>query len=930
VNILGTFLLEGAVRATAFALLGTLVYLIMRRWSPAAGSLTAASTLVLMSVVSLLAFCPWPRWGPGFPMEGLRASVVSAGLHRDRAGDANGVIANRQEPEDRASATPAVAVGRLEPPSDEKTTMAYALLETLVREWDRPVPVPNPSRWTWRSWVAIVFVTGVAMGLVRLLTGLWAMRRLRSRSQPVADPILLDTMEILRAEMSCVRPVEIRTSADLATPATIGWKRALILLPDDWHTWDDTERRAVLAHELAHVCRGDFLTGLLSQLSLALQFYHPLAHWLSARLRLEQELAADAWTARLSGGNLPYLATLAQLALRRDDRAPGWPARAFLPSRGTFVRRIEMLRNSKRVRHVLHSSTTRFFTVGFLASLGLMVAGLRGPIGPSLVQAQTTTESKAPSAALRSAKGAFDLSLVPAESRMILAVQPAALLGRPEMRPVLKEDPMLGKAFPFPPDEVDQLVVFWEGTPANPTDLGRTPMIPPPSGVIIRMANPQKWEKVIGTIIPSPEETRHSGQSYFRPRGGGGQPPYCAYAPDDRTLVLAGEDSLRTVIEDRKGPRAGHGWDEAWNQITKGQVNAALETRWLRRRLNQGRVLDRQGAGPRPAGELAYETISPLLEKTQAYALGIDVDKELKADLVATVGSPDDLKEVTETLQALLTLGRNAVPSLQRNLRNQPGAAGEASEWALGLFAIVVEKARLETAGQTVHLRSGAPFEMAEASRILMSFVQNARVASRRFDSVENLKQIGLAFHNYAASNNHLPPPVLHGGKSGKVPYSWRVALLPYLECQELYNQYNFDEPWDGPNNRKLIDHMPKVYGYPAVDGTSKTHTSYFVFTGPETLLGKGEEPSFANITDGTSNTLLAVEANRQVPWTKPEDIPFDPQGALPELGGFTPDGVNALFGDGSVRYIKKSINPIVLKALITRAGGEVISSDSF
>ena len=107
------------------------------------------------------------------------------------------------------------------------------------------------------------------------------------------------------------------------------------------------ERRAVLAHELAHVCRGDFLAGLVAQLSLALHFYHPLAHWLAARLRLEQELAADAWGAALSGGKTTYLATLAQMALRRDSRALTWPARAFLPSRGTFVRRIEMLQDTQ-------------------------------------------------------------------------------------------------------------------------------------------------------------------------------------------------------------------------------------------------------------------------------------------------------------------------------------------------------------------------------------------------------------------------------------------------------------------------------------------------------------------------------------------------------------------------------------------------------
>src|SRR5262249_50049517 len=145
-------------------------------------------------------------------------------------------------------------------------------------------------------------------------------------------------------------------------------------------------------------------------------------------------------------------------------------------------------------------------------------------------------------------------------------------------------------------------------------------------------------------------------------------------------------------------------------------------------------------------------------------------------------------------------------------------------------------------------------------------------------------------------------------------------------------------------------------------------NSSYFVFTGLSTALsvGPGQEaaggmmgiegrstprkgtdvrgvdrakkreeaatagPSIMQISDGTSNTILAVEAQREIPWTKPEDIPFFPNGPLPEVGGFTPEGFNAVFADGAVRYITKSINPNVLKALITRDGGEVISPDSF
>jgi hypothetical protein len=916
-NFLETALVDGAIRATAFAVVGIGFYLIMRRWSPAAGSLTAGATLLLMSAVSLLAPCPWPR----FPAGRFHLPVVETIAGR--------VARPTVEPRDHPGTSAPAASNRDAPRTEEATPAVEALLEWFVRASDGPVIRASRSAWTWRDFALLGFAAGLSIGTIRLAAGLGSIARIRARSRPEGDHGLIDTLEILRAEMSCVRPVELRVAADLATAATVGWRRAIILLPEEWRGWDEAERRAVLAHELAHVCRGDFLTGLLAQLSLALQFYHPLAHWLSARLRLEQELAADAWTARLSGGNLPYLTTLARMALRRDDRAPGWPARAFLPSRGTFVRRIEMLRDSKRIRHVLPSRATRSLTVGALAALGLLAAGLRGPVGHAPILAQTGQPTKPTAAAPRSAKSEFYLSLLPAETRVVLAVQPAALFARPEMVPIAKamrENPELPVMLRQPIETIDQLVVFWEGMPpSGPTGPAPAPtFVPDVSGVIIRWLEPVAWDKLIGSIMPSPRQVAHSGQSYYR--SGDGSSRRCAYTPDDRTLVLAAEDSVQALIEDRKEPRLVHAWEQAWNQAARGHIKAAVETRWLRRRLSQGQILDRQGDQAR---QLGYETVAPLLEKTRAFALSIDVDNQPLSDLVATVGAAEDLKDVKETMQAVLTLGKNAVSSLRQDRRDEPRAAGEGSNWALGLFASALENSAIESTGQTVHLRSSAPFDMAEASRILMSFLSGARADAQRMQSVNHLKQIGLAFHNYHASKNGFPPPVLYGGKSGRVPYSWRVAILPYLEAQELYNQYNFDEPWDGPNNRKLIEHMPAVYGYPGT-GLEPGHTAYFVFAGPEAILGKSDKPTVADVWDGTSNTLLAVEARREVPWTKPEDIPFDSHVALPELGGFTPYGFNVLFGDGSVRLIKKSVDPNVLKALITRAGGEVISADSF
>jgi len=96
----------------------------------------------------------------------------------------------------------------------------------------------------------------------------------------------------------------------------------------------------VLAHEIAHICRNDFLAWVCAQVGLVLHIYHPLVHWLASRLRLEQELAADAAAVELAGGQHCYLQTLAEMDLRQADRPLDWPARTFLPTRRTFLKRL--------------------------------------------------------------------------------------------------------------------------------------------------------------------------------------------------------------------------------------------------------------------------------------------------------------------------------------------------------------------------------------------------------------------------------------------------------------------------------------------------------------------------------------------------------------------------------------------------------------
>jgi prepilin-type processing-associated H-X9-DG protein len=213
---------------------------------------------------------------------------------------------------------------------------------------------------------------------------------------------------------------------------------------------------------------------------------------------------------------------------------------------------------------------------------------------------------------------------------------------------------------------------------------------------------------------------------------------------------------------------------------------------------------------------------------------------------------------------------------------------------------------------------------------LLLPAVQSAREAARRAQCTNNLKQIALAMHNHHSAMNTFPTDIVD--KNGKPLLSWRVAILPYLEQGDLYNKFKLDEPWDSPHNKALLKEIPKVFVCPSRAKPDPFTTTYRGFNGDTAMFETGKNLGMETVTDGTSNTIMVTEAKEAVPWTKPDDLPFNPQinGSLYGAGSPHPGGFNCGFVDGSVHFLKNSVNTIVFKALISRNGGEVISSDAY
>ena len=209
---------------------------------------------------------------------------------------------------------------------------------------------------------------------------------------------------------------------------------------------------------------------------------------------------------------------------------------------------------------------------------------------------------------------------------------------------------------------------------------------------------------------------------------------------------------------------------------------------------------------------------------------------------------------------------------------------------------------------------------------LLLPAVQQAREAARRTQCKNNLKQIGLAMHNYHDTFGMFPAAHLNDSQD-KPRLSWRVSILPYVDQAPLYNIYNFNDAWDGPSNARIASTPIPLYICPSYTSTNMTTTCYVAISGDHTVMGAGKCIPFKEIKDGTSNTLMVVEAcGMNIPWIKPQDLDEnavtrvgDPNGISSKHVG----GAHALMADGSVRFISENLSPAVLQSLITRDGGD-------
>jgi beta-lactamase regulating signal transducer with metallopeptidase domain len=936
-NSIGIALVWCVIQVTLLAGVAALVYGLVRREGPPARALAALAGLILIVGLSALTFSPWPQWGVGAQEVVAEVENSTQGARRgETASDDNGL-----EEEGQAQG--------LRPETKKTADMlspSAEFFKTLLAGMQPLAASPERETWGWPAYVAILFLIGAGIGLVRLVAGLAAVRSYRLRARPITDAPLLETADVLLAELRGPNGVVLCESELLPTPATIGWRKPLIILPADWKSWTGDETRAVLAHEIAHIARHDFPTWVAAQLALVFHFYHPLVHWLAARLRLEQELAADAAAAALTGGQRSYLTTLAGMALRQSDRPLAWPARTFLPTRGTFMRRIEMLRDEKLLSTKM-TTGMRTALVAVLAAASLAVAGLRGTAADrksadrsgALAQADdsrtragqkaarttaagssgtsstsTTGTSGASSSTAGEAAEAFSLAWVPRDALAVAALRPAEMLNRPALaalKQALAQQKELRESLGVAPEKIEQLTVVFLIDGPQPGQMHREPA---PAGFILRLADAADAAGLIKALQPNPEQQEYSGQAYVRGKDGRGQ--FC-FVVDGKAVVSSDhEEHLRRLIVAGKNGASKAKWADVWKKSGSADVAALVNTAAL------GELMNQAGGGGPPGSP--GPAIAPLWQNTSTALLTVDFRERLALSLNLASPNAKEALKVRDTLAAVVTLAQNSLSQARGQFSRLPGGEGAVLLRAADTADTLLDSVKVEQKEDQVLATAAADADdAASLVAMLLPAVAQARSAARRAQSTNNLKQLALAMHNFADVNKSFPSAVLYGS-DGKPPHSWRVAILPYLDQAQLYNQYKFDEPWDSANNKQVLAKMPAVFRDPN-DPPDSISSSYYGLVGPSTIFPGKEGTPIVQILDGTSNTIMLVEAKRDIPWTKPEDIPYADDKPLPKLGGHYADIFIAAMCDGSVRAYSQKIDQQLLRALITRAGNEVI-----
>ena len=504
------------------------------------------------------------------------------------------------------------------------------------------------------------------------------------------------------------------------------------------------------------------------------------------------------------------------------------------------------------------------------------------------------------------------VSYLPDDCVAIVRVSLVELARHPASRPVyqaIKSDPSFEQSYEISAADVRDVMLMWHGRSFAEVSYRR----------VFFMRSPIAAETIKRGALGKSQLREHDGMPY------GIFPKELAWSiPDGKTLVVDSEASLKRWFDRRRDKVDPPRWLDNLSKLSATTIAGAGDPRALFAIANQDRA--------------TAEEIKPLAPLAAATGLvvGMSVGERLSVHAIVETSDVVAAARIDEAATEALAWAKGILQQDREDpLRGYAAAlASSVAKNVAPLTTSLLRNARITRADTRILVQTSAPFDVATCRKLLLlpqelifqevDLGERARREVTLRGSAQKLQPLVIAMHRYHRQFGHFPPAVALG-PDGKTPHSWRIALLPFLGEQDLYEQYKLDQPWNSRHNRTLLEQAPDVLRGPTAKPDS-VNTSYFVFTGDGTMFADRTGTTIDDVTDGASQTILIVETVRDVPWTKPEDIPFDPAKPFPRLGGIHDNLFLTTFVDGSTRGFPPTYDQTKLKAVVTKSGGEAVT----
>lgn len=531
---------------------------------------------------------------------------------------------------------------------------------------------------------------------------------------------------------------------------------------------------------------------------------------------------------------------------------------------------------------------------------------------------QPASKPDAKTAAAAAAKKPLDLRFISSRPLMAVVLHPQPLLTAPQFQamPIEIFEAVAVQEAGIDISKIEEVVLL---VTANLPQ-------PPLPAWIVRFNEPCDQKAILQHLSTGETEQIADVQAH---RAKGAEPLLLAF-PDERTMLVASSDELAEML---KAKQPSSPLIDRLRAIDGGEsLCAALVVEPIRPVL-------KASIAQLPPLPPDFQQFTQLADLLAAIEIHVQAGETMDSRLVLEGTSQGAAAKIDQLIDAAIALANAAVDARLTQLNTgDPSPVNEAAtRYVKRMLKTAIDAVEREQTRNRLTLRvtgaGDASVSMATNGvlvALLLPAVQAARDAARRSQSNNNLKQIGLGLQTYADVNKTFPPRARF--KDGKPLLSWRVMILPFVEQYPMYKQFHLDEPWDSEHNRQFIAKIPPCFVNPKLDPklSQAGKTNYLAPTGPGTMFEGEKGANFATIRDGTSNTLIVVEANadRAVIWTKPDDLEIDPDKPLDGLGDFQPGGFMALFGDGHTSLIKKTIDPKMLLNLFNPRDGQTVNVD--